>query len=168
MKSKKIVSPQEFEDGLQEMIGKELTDFYYTTDSLVTLLAGKKYPNDKGTMDSEFKLNIWGGWEYVKDGEVVETSISEASGENIPELRGRIDRFIRSLHPTKIISISISDDGKTAEIALDDGGRFVSHRNEDVFLSYSHKVYDAGGKFISATHLRPDRETGELTLFQAP
>lgn len=166
--TEKIISPKEFEHGLQDIIGKKLTDFYYTTDSLVTFLAGKKFQNDKGTTDSEFDLMILGGWEYVKDGKTIETSIPQSTDENIPALRGRLDDLINNLHPTKINSISISDDGITAEIVLDNGGMFKVHGNDDMFLSFSHKTFDGDGKFISATHLRSDEETGKLMLVQAP
>lgn len=151
---------------MQEIVGQKLTDFYYTTDSLVTLLAGKRYPNDKGTMDSEYSLKIWGVWSYIKDGKTIETSSPKSSDENLPQLRSRLEDFISNLHPSKITSISISDDGETAEIGLDTGGKFEINRQNKIFLSYAHKTYDNDGKFVSATQLRVDQETGELSLFE--
>lgn len=165
--TEKMVTPKEFEEGLQEFVDKELTDFYYTTDSLVTLLAGRKYPNDKGSMDSEYDLMIWGAWEYVNDGQVIETSFMQSKNEDVAKLRERLENFINSLHPTRVTSIYISDDGKTAEIGLDIGGKFVVYGHDDVFVSYSHKTFDGEGRFVSAKHLRPDEDTGELILIEA-
>jgi len=166
--AEKVISPKEFEQGLQEFVGKELTDFYYTTDSLVTLLAGKKTPNNRGSEDSEFELMIWGAWEYVIDGKTIETSFMQSKNENIPNLRGRLDDFIESLHPHHVTFISISTDGKVAEVGLDIGGKFVVHGHDDVFLNYSHLQHSPNGDITSATHLRPDEDSGKLTLYQSP
>jgi len=167
MKTKRVITSKEFEEGLQEFVGKELTDCYYTTDSLVTLLSGKKFPNDRGSMDSEFDLMIWGPWEFVKDGQTIETSFMQTQDENTPNLRRRLGAFIDNLHPTKVTSILISGDGNTAEIGVDVGGKFVVHGHDDVFLNYSHKVFSDSGVLVGATHLRPDGETGQLTEFIA-
>ncbi len=164
----KTASSKEFEQGLQEFVGKKLTDFYYVTDSVVTLLAGKKFTNDRGTIDSEYELMISGGWEYIVDSKLLMTSIPQSKGENIPELRGKLEDFIDSLHPKTVTSIVISDDGKGATITLDNSGSFIVHGHEDSFVNYSHKVYEEDGKFVSATHLRPNEDTGELTLVQVP
>lgn len=167
MKAKRVVTTQEFEEGLQIFVGKKLTRFYYITDSMVVFHAGKESLRpfeDKPVYDSEFEFWIIGGWEYLMNGKVIETSI--AKGEELPELRKRIRGFIESIHPTKVTSITVSANGQTAEVILDLGGKFVVHAHNGAFLNFSHRVYEEDG-FVEATHLRPDEETSELTLFTA-
>lgn len=165
MKIKRPVTAQEFHSGLQEFVGKDITKFYYITDSTVVLKAGKenlRSQEDKPIYDSEFEFWIGGGWKYMVNGEMVETSI--ANGEELPILRKRIGDFIESMHPKQVTSITVSDDGQTAEVDLDTGGKFVVKKNVCLFVYYLHRVYGEDGKFIKSKRLSPDSETGELTM----
>jgi predicted secreted protein len=167
MKTQKELTPQEFQLGLQGFVGKEITKFYYITDSIVVLKAGKEVLRpfeEKPIYDSEYELWIDGGWKYVIDDTVVETSM--VSGEELPILRKRIGDFIESIHPNTVTSVTISDDGQTAQVSLDLGGKFIIRKDGDSFISFSHQIYNDNGEFVRAEHFRPEEDTGKLTMSQ--
>jgi len=167
----KNITPEEFEKYLQDFVGQKITECFYITDSIVVFNSGNKYPEDKNNPDSklrsEYELWINGPWKYLENDKVSETSIPTPN-EDISKLRGRLEDFIAGLKVNKITSISITNDGKTAEIGLDNGGKFVVSSREESFVELSHRTHDNNGDFVSATHLRPDEDTGELTYTEAP
>jgi len=158
------ISAKEFEEHLQTFVNKEITEFYYITDSLVVFKAGRSVTynqTDKSDVESEFELWIWGGWNYQKNDVVIETSIP-VPGENIPALRGRIGDFIESIHPTKVTSIALSADGEIAEVELDNQGKFIVQKQNDCFLNFSHEVLDEQGNYLKTIFVETKSVTGEL------
>lgn len=167
----KKITPIEFEKHLQEFVGQELTEYFYITDSIVVFNSGKKFPEDKNNpnskLRSEYEFWINGPWKYIENDKVVETSIP-TQDEDISNLRGRLEDFIMGLKVKKVIGVSMLDDGQTAEISFDNGGKFVVSAKKDSFVELSHRIYSQDGDFIRAFHVRPDEENGELTLIEAP
>lgn len=173
--TEKQISPEEFETCLQEFIGHDLTDFYYIVDRLLVFRAGKKYQYDetlvkgkkKPMYRSEYELRIWGNWKFEKDGQIIETSDPKPN-EGGPNFRKRIRIFSESINPKKVTAIKVSENGKTAEVCLDIGGKFTITPDEDMFISYKNRSYDSGGKFVSSHSAGPAENTGILTYIEAP
>ncbi len=167
----KKITPIEFEKQLHEFVGQEFTEYFYITDSIVVFNSGKKFPEDKNNpsskLRSEYEFWINGPWQYLENGKVTETSIP-TQGEDIPSLRSRLEDFIMALKAKKVTGITILNNGQTAEISLDNGGKFVVSANKDSFVELSHRTHNQNGDFVSATHVRPNEDTGELTYFEAP
>lgn len=170
----KQITPKEFETYLQEFVGLDLTDFYYIVDRLLVFRAGKKYQYDetickgkkKPIYRSEYELRIWGDWKYEIDGSIIETS-DPVPKEGGSSFRGRMSDFAESINPKKITAIIVSEDGKTAEIYLDIGGKFIVTPDEDMFVDYSNRTFNTNGEVITARHARPAENTGILTYFEA-
>lgn len=167
----KKITPKEFEKYLQDFVGQEITEYFYITDNIVVFNSGKKYPEDKNKLNSnlvsEYELWINGPWKYLEEDNVTETSYP-IENEDISKLRGRLEDFIMGLRINKVISISITSDGQNADICLDNGGKFLVSSRKELFVELSHRIYSDSGDFISASHVRPDENTGQLTYIEAP
>lgn len=170
----KEITPKEFEKYLQEFTGRDLTEYYYITDRIIVFEAGKKYQTDESTVrgkklpryESEYELWIWGDWKYEKDGKIIETS-DPIPNEGGPNFRRRIRIFSESINPKKVTEIKVSKDGKSAEIYLDIGGKFIVTPTRDMFISYSNRSFDSNGEFVTARHARIDKKTGVLIYIEA-
>lgn len=172
----KKITPKEFETYLRGFVGRGLIEFYYITDTLLVFSAGKKYQYDEVTTSKgkkkplyhfEHELRISGDWKYEGDGQVVETS-EVRSGEDAPRFRNRIEDFVESIHPKKVTSIKVSENGKQTEIVLDIGAKFIVTPFKDRYISLTSRTFGPNGNIVSTHHTRPSENTGELTHVEAP
>lgn len=170
----KEISPKEFETYLKEFAGHDLTEYYYITDRIIVFEAGKKYQTDENTVrgkkipryESEYELWILGDWKYEKNGQVIETS-DPVPNEGGPSFRRRIRIFSESINPKKVTVIKVTKDGKSAEVYLDIGGKFIVTPHKEMFVEYSNRSFDSNGEVVTARHARIDEKTGVLTYFEA-
>jgi len=169
----KEITPKEFETYLQEFVGHDLTDYYYIIDRLIVFEAGKKYKTDESVVrgeilphyESEYELWIEGDWKYEKDGKIIETS-DPIPNEGGPNFRGRMSTFSESINPKKVTAIKVTEDGKTAEVCLDIGGKFIVTPDEEMFISYSNRSFYSNGELVTARHARIDKKTGVLIYIE--
>lgn len=170
----KKITPKEFETYLQEFVGRNLTDFYYITDTLLVFKSGKQYLFDESVVKgkkiqshhSEHEFRIWGDWKYERDGRVIETSDVKPD-EDAPKFRNRMGDFAESIHPNKITDIRVSEDGKETTVVLDNGGQFVVTPSGDSYLNYFNYSFDSNGKEIGNRGVKSAENTGVLTYFEA-
>lgn len=168
------ITPEEFEKYLREIIDLDLSKFYYITDTLLVFKSGEK-TKEKEVLTKgkkkflcrwEYEFRIWGNWQYEKDGEVIETTKIKL-GEDGINFRKRINNFIDTIHPKKITDLKVSNDGKKAEIYLDNMGKFIVFSEGDRFLSYSHNSFDEKGNIIKSYHVRPKEKMGGLVYIES-
>lgn len=170
----KYISPKEYESYLKEFIGKEITEFYYIIDCIVEFRAGQRFLKRQDTVKGEtfpiygheYELSIWGHWEYMMNGKVIESTFVKPE-EDAPAFQRRIGDFIETLHPKAVMGISVSEDGKIMEITFDNGGKFVVTKYEDTFVSYDNNLLDASLKPVKYRHARPEEFTGKLQYIEA-
>lgn len=171
----RYITPKDFESYLKGFIGKKIVKIYYITDCMVEFRAGRRFLSRLDTVKNksipvyeyEYELSIWGHWRYIAGGKIVESTFVRQE-EDAPVFRRRIGGFVESLHPKTVVGIRISKKGMTAEITLDNGGKFIVRKFEDTFVSYSNTILNENGKPVKYRHARPEEFTGKLQYTEAP
>ena len=167
---RKTANPTEFEKILKEMEKIKIVSFAYLTDRSIVFEGGNQIDIPLTTESTEmkktyeFQFDIDGDWDYFVDGKLAETS-KVKEGEGRKEFTQRMFSFEDSFKPQSISKISISSDGKSADIFISKGGVFKVRRDGEMFVSY-HRFQTKNG-ILKTLHAEVDEDTNELAYFEA-
>lgn len=165
----RYITPKEYASYLQKFVGREINESDHIVDGILVFKSGKKYLDRVDSVTGktlkiysrEFVLRVWGFWKYVDNGKVIESTNMKLDEDGV-SFKRRMASFLKTINPTRITDIKVSKQGRSVQIYLDSGGKFIVRKFKESLVNYSNCELDNGDNAIAYHSAQLEASTGKL------
>ena len=171
----KQVSPVEYTRIMRQICGKKIWRVIHPSDAILFIdagdwvwgeiygLRGKTIPHKIG----EYRLLIWGDWQYLKANAVIEHSELQPNDTRRSFLQ-RLEEFAEAFPHQEVLSVEVDGSGTALTLSFDQDAVLRVWRKGDLWVHMINHDFDASHQIVGGHGIRPALSGDALEYIVTP